>query len=55
MFGPGEGPIWLDDVSCVGTERNLQDCNHGGVGISNCRHGEDASVACATGKRLSVL
>ena len=50
MFGAGEGPIWLDEVSCIGSENELQDCPHNGKGISNCRHSEDASVACAYGK-----
>ncbi|CAI8026301.1 Deleted in malignant brain tumors 1 protein [Geodia barretti] len=46
MFGEGAGTIWLDEVACSGTESELQDCAHNGVGINNCRHREDASVAC---------
>ncbi|XP_062422204.1 putative DMBT1-like protein, partial [Pungitius pungitius] len=37
-FGRGTGSIWLDDVSCSGTERYLTECNHGGFGKHNCGH-----------------
>lgn len=50
MFGRGEGNIWLDEVACNGSENKLQDCAHNGVGKTDCRHGEDASVACVFGK-----
>ncbi|KAG5837893.1 hypothetical protein ANANG_G00217940 [Anguilla anguilla] len=47
IFGPGAGPIWLDDVSCAGTERHLTDCANRGFGNHNCNHGNDASVVCS--------
>ncbi|XP_063960668.1 uncharacterized protein LOC129267820 [Lytechinus pictus] len=46
-FGPGEGPIVLDNLECLGTEENLGECQHSGLLINNCQHSEDAGVQCA--------
>ena len=47
LFGGGSGPIWLDEVSCIGTEVELTQCDHNGFGIEDCSHFEDAGVRCA--------
>ncbi|XP_058400376.1 deleted in malignant brain tumors 1 protein-like [Diceros bicornis minor] len=52
-FGPGRGPILLDDVRCAGTEDALERCAHSGWARHNCRHQEDAGVVCAA--QLSCL
>lgn len=44
---PGSGPIYLDDVNCVGSEHSLLDCSHRPWGEENCSHSEDAAVICA--------
>ncbi|NXN10700.1 DMBT1 protein, partial [Indicator maculatus] len=51
-FGPGSGLIWLDDVSCTGTEAALSQCPAQPWGHSNCQHREDASVVCSAAARL---
>ncbi|KAG3263942.1 deleted in malignant brain tumors 1 [Ictidomys tridecemlineatus] len=46
-FGPGIGPILMDDVRCTGHEDALERCAHAGWARHNCRHSEDAGVLCA--------
>ena len=57
-FGQGSGSIWLDSITCTGSELTLADCGHFGVGIfRQCSHSEDASVRCSgeTGQIIITL
>jgi len=47
-YRPGTGPIWLDNVQCVGNEKSIANCSHGDWGINNCNHEEDVSVSCGS-------
>lgn len=51
-FGAGTGQIWLDDLSCTGTETDIADCPYITWGYHNCGHGEDAGVACSGTKEI---
>nr|XP_045744296.1 galectin-3-binding protein isoform X2 [Mirounga angustirostris] len=50
-FGPGAGPVMLDEVECTGTEPSLASCRSLGWLRSHCRHTQDASVVCTNETR----
>ena len=43
-FGQGNGSIVLDDVTCVGNESRLVDCQY--TANHSCVHSEDAGISC---------
>ena len=47
-FGRGVGQIWMDDLTCDGTEERLEDCPFRGWGRHTCSrfHSEDAGLVC---------
>ena len=48
-YGPGSGPIWLEDVRCSGNETSFLNCRHKPFGTGNCEHFEDVGVICTSG------
>ena len=44
---PTSVKTWLDDLKCNGTEFDLRQCEHNGVGNENCGHTEDVWVRCS--------
>ena len=42
----GTGPIWMDDVTCTGSETSLFDCSWTFWGQHNCGHDEDVGATC---------
>ncbi|XP_030851606.1 deleted in malignant brain tumors 1 protein-like [Strongylocentrotus purpuratus] len=48
-FGQGSGRILLKYVNCDGTEDNLADCTHSGIGRYSCSHTRDAGAICYSG------
>ena len=53
-FGEGTGKIILDDVNCLGSEKNIAECPHEGFYSNNCFHREDAGVVCNLGNFLRI-
>ena len=49
----GTGPIWLNNVRCLGNETSLEQCPHDGFGNHNCYHSLDIGVECI-GKNFMI-
>ncbi|XP_072020153.1 scavenger receptor cysteine-rich type 1 protein M160-like [Amphiura filiformis] len=47
-FGAGEGRIWFENLSCNGTENNIDTCRHPAWGTSQCDHTMDIGIICAS-------
>ena len=46
FFGLGVGPIWYDELACIGNETNLTECPSNTLGTHDCNHYEDAGAIC---------
>lgn len=54
-MGMGNGPIWLDEVKCEGSEDSLEECPKNEWGDENCSHSEDVAVICEAGNQDDAL
>ena len=45
-FGRQEGPIFLDEIDCLGNETNILECLSVDARDHNCLHWKDAGVIC---------
>ena len=45
-FGSGSGPILFSELSCVGNESTITECDHRSNGGHNCSHSQDVGAVC---------
>ena len=53
-FGPGSGPILLDDVRCYGNESSIAACSHNSWYSHNCDNNETAGVTCGEDSTMTT-
>ena len=52
---PGSGKIWLEDVDCTGSEKNLTSCGHSGWGNHDCSGYWNAWAECSSKGKIRVF
>ncbi|XP_022111744.1 scavenger receptor cysteine-rich type 1 protein M130-like, partial [Acanthaster planci] len=54
-YGNATGPIHLGSVRCTGLEESLDSCQHAGIGVHNCSHGQDIGIDCKSARLVDGL
>lgn len=54
-FGPGTGPVWLNQVECQGNEVALWDCRYQFSEEDESGHQEDVGVVCSGSVLISAF
>ena len=47
-YGEGSGAVWMSNLVCSGSEKNISECLHIGWGETSCGHSQDAGVTCGS-------
>lgn len=42
----GMGPVYMNEVKCLGQERSIWNCPFKNITSEDCQHTEDAAVRC---------
>ena len=45
VYGPGTGPVYVNNLACIGSEINILQCNYD-EDTTDCTHTQDAGVQC---------
>ena len=45
-YGIDSGPIWIDQVTCLGNESGLEHCDYNASGMNSCSHHDDFYISC---------
>ena len=45
-FGPGNGPVFLSNIQCIGSEESLLECGNTMLVGDYCTHERDVGVRC---------
>ena len=55
-FGVGSGPIFLDQVNCIGSEANILQCDMSSpIGAHMCDHTQDAGIRCEGRNYINII
>ena len=55
IFGPAEeGPVFLSEVECTGTETNITECPSVGWMHHSCSHVNSTGVICGAGNYIII-